>query len=173
MKKKSNELRKLALCAFFAALSIVLGKFLAFNIGDTIRISLENLPLILASIAFGPIWGGLTAVCADLIGCVLRGYAIIPLITVAQLFMGILPGLIFRYVTRSSVAAAATALNVFLTHTVCSVLIKTVALHLTYTTPYDALFATRIPSYIIVAAVETYATILLLKSSVIRKELSL
>ena len=84
--------------AMLMALSIVLGKFLNIPIGDSIRISFENLPLILSGILFGPVAGMITAVCADLLGCLLRGYAIIPLITVAAGVIGLLSGLMSKLV---------------------------------------------------------------------------
>lgn len=170
--KSSKNLRVLVMAAFFAALSIALGKFLAISIGDTIRISFENLPLILASIGLGPVWGLMCAICADLLGCVLRGYAIIPLITAAQALMGLLPGLMTKLVFRS-VKPSKTVTAVCISHVIASMIVKTIALHITYTTPYSALFMTRIPTYIFIAAVESYLCVLLLKSKVIRKEFSL
>lgn len=170
--KKSKNLRVPVFAAVLAALSIVLGKFAAINIGDTIRISFENLPIILSSVILGPIWGALCGVCADLLGCVLRGFAINPLITVVQAVMGILPGVLTRYVFRSTSARYAAA-STAITHVICSMGLKTVALHIVFTTPYAALFATRIPSYLLVGAAEAYICFLLLKSSIIRKEFSL
>jgi len=170
--KRNKNLRVLVIAAFFAALSIALGKFLAISIGDTIRISFENLPLILASIGLGPLWGTMCAICADLLGCVLRGYGIIPLITLAQALMGLLPGLMTKYVFRS-VKGSKVVLAVCISHLIASIIVKTVALHLTYTTPYGALFMTRVPTYIFIAAVESYLCVLLLKSKVLRKEFSL
>lgn len=170
--KRSKDLRVPVFAAILAAMSIVLGKFAAVNIGDTIRISFENLPVILSSVVLGPVWGALTGVCADLLGCVFRGYAINPLITVAQAVMGVLPGIMTRYVFRST-SPKAVAATVAMSHVICSIGIKTVALHIAYTTPFAALFATRIPSYIIVGAAEAYICALLMKSSAIRKEFSL
>ena len=44
----------LTACALMVALSIVCGKLLAFNVGTILRFSFENLPILLASVAFGP-----------------------------------------------------------------------------------------------------------------------
>lgn len=170
--KNQKSLRVPVFAALFAALSIVLGKFVALNLGDTIRISFENLPIILASIALGPFWGALCGICADLLGCVLRGYATIPLITVAQAVMGIVPGVLTRYVFRSTKPLQA-GMSTALSHLICSMGLKTVALHFAFATPYAALFATRIPTYIIVGAAEAYICAMLLKSNIIRKEFSL
>ena len=60
----------LTVSALLVAMSIVLGKMLAFNIGNSIRISFENLPLLMAGIFFGPFVGGAVAACADIVGCI-------------------------------------------------------------------------------------------------------
>ena len=65
MKKENNKnririfgsLRVMVLCSVFVAISIVCGKYLAFNVGDFIRFSFENLPIIFAGMAFGYIAG--------------------------------------------------------------------------------------------------------------------
>ena len=97
---KNKRLRALIITAVLAAMSIVLGKFLQIPIGDSFRISFENLPILMASFMFGPIYGGACGLVADLLGCVLRGYAIIPLITVASFLMGIIPGVLTRFVFK-------------------------------------------------------------------------
>ena len=43
--------------AFLVAISIVCGKYLAIRGGDVLRFSFENLPILLAGIAFGPLVG--------------------------------------------------------------------------------------------------------------------
>ncbi len=71
----------MVISALLAALSIVLGKFLNIPIGDSIRISFENLPVIMSSIFFGPVVGAITGAAADIVGCILKGYSINPFIT--------------------------------------------------------------------------------------------
>jgi ECF transporter S component (folate family) len=86
--KNLSNTKVLAVSALFAAISIVCGKFLAFNVGDTLRFSFENLPIIIISIFFGPLSGMLCGVVADLLGCLLRGYAINPILTLASAYIG-------------------------------------------------------------------------------------
>ena len=62
MQKSKNKLLfgslKIMACAsILAAMSIVLGKYLAFNVTQDIRISFENLPIMIAGIFFGPVVG--------------------------------------------------------------------------------------------------------------------
>ena len=78
---RSHHLRILCAAALLAALSIVLGKYLAINVTDSIRFSFENLSILLAGIFLGPLVGGIVGAVADLVGCLMVGYAINPLIT--------------------------------------------------------------------------------------------
>ena len=78
--------------ALLAAISIILGKFLAFNIGDWFRFSFENLPLLLCGYLFGVPSGILCAVVADLVGCLVRGYTVNPIITLGAAALGAAAG---------------------------------------------------------------------------------
>ena len=167
---KNKHLRALIITSAFAAMSIVLGKFLQIPIGDSIRISFENLPIMLASFLFGPVYGGACGLVADLLGCVLRGYAIIPAITVAACLMGIIPGTLTRYVFRKDTTPFVVASG-FISHAVCSMGIKTVALHHVYGMDYAVLIPSRVLIYTVTGLVEAYLCALLMKRSVIKKQI--
>ena len=169
---RGRELRFAVTAAILAALSIVLGKFAAIPIGDSIRISFENLPLILCSVLLGPIWGMGAAIVADLLGCVLRGYAIIPLITVAQAMIGLLPGVLTRFVFRRTTAPTV-AISAAIAHIVCSMGLKTYALSATYGTPFFSLLPWRVLTYLAVGALEAYLCATLLRVGTIRREFGL
>lgn len=166
---KNKSLRMPVTCAVLAAMSVVLGKLLAINIGDTLRISFENLPIILASLILGPVWGALCGTVADLVGCFVRGFAVNPLITAAAGLMGVVPWVTAKKVFRSYKMYAVAA-SVVISHVIVSLGVKTVALHLWYATPYAALFASRGAVYAITAALEAYLCALILKSGAVRKE---
>ena len=177
--KKTNEkrfgtrvLRRLSVAAILAAMSIVLGKFAAIPIGDSIRISFENLPLILASVLLGPFWGAGAAVVADLLGCVLRGYAIIPTITLAQGLIGFIPGLFTRFIFRRTTAPTV-AIGAAVAHVVCSMGIKTLALSAAYGTPFLSLLPWRVLTYLFVGALEAYLCATLVRVGAIRREFGL
>ena len=90
MKFNTKTIIRLAL---FAAISIILGKYLQIPIGDSIRISFENLSIILAGYLYGPFAGALCGAVADLLGCLFKGYAINPLITFAAIVIGTCAGI--------------------------------------------------------------------------------
>ena len=143
----------LAVSALFCALSIVFGKYLAISIGPTLRFSLENLPIILGGVLFGPIVGLLIGVLADLLGCVLVGYAINPIITLGAAVIGILAGESYRLSSRLPLFLRL-FLSVILSHVIGSVLIKTWGLAAFYDMPFYLLLCWRLLNYAIVGAVE-------------------
>lgn len=168
---RNKNLRAIIITAIFAALSIVLGKFAAINIGDSIRISFENLPIMLTSFLFGPIYGAACGVVADVLGCVLRGYSMIPLITVASALMGIIPWLVLVILKKKNTIQIMIAGVV--SHVVCSMLVKTFALHIVYNSPYSVLFSTRVPIYLATALLESYICVILMKRKFVQKEIML
>ena len=88
--------RALCLAGLLAAMSLILGKFLQIPspISQVVRISFENLPIILAGLTLGPVAGAMTGVVADLVGCALYGYAINPMITLGAAAVGLVAGLV-------------------------------------------------------------------------------
>ena len=177
-KKKANfwgvysfkDPKVIAVLAIFSALSIVCGKYLAFNMGDTIRFSFENLPIILSGIFFGPIAGAVVGLVADLVGCLLVGYAINPIITLAAVLMGFLSGLIWRFSLRLP-----DIIKVFLTafscHAVCSVLIKTIGFLVYYKSPFWATLGLRSVNYLVVATAEVLIIYLLVRNKGLMKQI--
>ncbi len=131
--------RIMAAAALLAAMSIVLGKFLAVNIGNTFRFSLENLTVIIAGYFFGPLVGGAVGAGADIVGSLLRGYSINPLITVGAAAVGITAGIASRRLftgnKRLNVAA-----SVGFAHLIGSVLIKSAALCIAFNAPAVTFF---------------------------------
>ena len=75
MSQKQNSrvfpsVKSLTLAAMLVAMSVVIGifckTFLNFA-GGLVRITFENLPIILSGILFGPIVGGLVGAASDLV----------------------------------------------------------------------------------------------------------
>ena len=144
--------RIMAVSALLAAMSIVFGKFLAVNIGSTFRFSLENLPVLMAGCFFGPVVGGAVGAGADIIGSLLRGYAINPLITVGAAAVGITAGIVSRrfFIGRINLNTAA---SVAAAHLIGSVLIKSAALCIAFDAP-AVTFLYRLMIYAATGAIE-------------------
>ena len=75
-----KDVRVLTIMAMLAALSIIFGKVLAFTAGP-FRVSFENLPILMAGMFLGAPAGFLVGIIADIIGCLIVGYSINPIIT--------------------------------------------------------------------------------------------
>jgi ECF transporter S component (folate family) len=169
-KRLSNNLRLLAVSAFLAALSIICGKYLALPVGNVLRFSFENLPILLAGMMFGPIVGALVGIVADVIGCLMVAYTINPLITLGAACIGILGGVLFRVFRRLPLPWQSFA-TVVLSHLVASVLIKTWGLATYYDMPLYALMLWRLLNYAIVAPLEWALIYTLLKNQPLRRRL--
>lgn len=163
MKKTRKKLILICLCASLASLSIILGKYLAINFGDTIRLSFENLPILLAGLYFGPLAGALVGVVADLVGCLLVGYSINPIITLGAASIGLLAGFAGNIKSKLKIP-----LCLLLSHTVGSILIKTVGLWVYFQAPFLATLGTRTLTYLVIALAEGAILYALSKSRALR-----
>lgn len=103
MQKKSKmkwDTRTIVFLGLLVAMHIVLTRLVVIDLGSY-RITVGNLTTVLAGLWFGPVGGGVCGMLADIIGCILKGYAINPLITVAAILWGVIPGL-FRHLVNGS-----------------------------------------------------------------------
>ena len=172
LKNGNNETKiittkQIVFMALMVALSIVFGKFLALNFTDMIRVSFENLPIILAAIILGPARGAIVALVADLLGCLLRGYVINPAVTIGAVVFALVVGIVFKYIPTRGLLASIT-LSILPAHLLGSVLIKTIGLASFYLSSYDmgigALVALRLLVYGLTSAGEIFIIVALLKN---------
>lgn len=168
--------RALCLAGLLAAISLILGKFLQIPspISQVVRISFENLPIILAGLVLGPLAGAMTGAVADLVGCALYGYAINPIITLGACAVGLVAGLV-GILTRRAPLVPRVALTVLAAHAVGSVLIKTAGLAQWYLASmqmgYAELTLYRAINYLLVGTLEAVLLCLLLRHRGVQKQL--
>lgn len=164
-RKTARPLRVSVSLAMLCAVSIVCGKLLAFNVGTFLRFSLENLPIILAGIMFGAVAGAAVGTVADLLGSILAGYAINPIITVGAAAVGLVSGVIWWLLRHVRMPRwLRVAVTVAAAHIIGSVLIKSVGLMVFYDLPFYMLLAWRALNYLIVGTAEGAVTYLLISS---------
>lgn len=96
-KRTIFDTRTLVFVGLLVAMHTVLTRLLVIEIGSSYRITLGSVCTILAGMWFGPLAGGLTGLVADILGCMLKGYAVNPLITVAAVLWGVIPALLCRF----------------------------------------------------------------------------
>ena len=103
-KPKIFSTRSLTLMAALIAIQIILARFFSIQT-DTLRLSFEIIPVILAGMWMGPLCGAIVAVTADILGTIIQGYgAWFPPLVLGPLSTGILSGLSTKYIFRSSLA---------------------------------------------------------------------
>ena len=161
-----GNLRVLAFSAVLVAMSIVCGKYLAIRGGDILRFSFENLPILLAGMLFGPWIGAVVGVVADLIGCVLVGYAINPMVTVGAAVIGAVGGILYRITARLPLVVRV-LLSVGVAHLLGSVLVKTLGLAVFYDMPISVLMLWRLLNYLIIGVLEVLLIVPILKNRAI------
>ena len=173
MKKENKVTLKVAVAlAMLSAISIILGKYLAIPGGEVLRFSFENLPIILAGIAFGPVGGVMVGAVADLLGCLMVGYTINPMVTLGAVSIGLLSGIVWKLLKGKNMKRIfKTAITVGIAHLIGSVLIKTVGLAVFYDMHILVLMLWRLLNYLIVGVLEGIVLYALLGNRMIAKEI--
>lgn len=171
-----HTLQGLCFAAILAAMSIVLGKFLQIPnpFQEFIRISFENLPVILAGLTLGPIAGALVGTVADLIGCLLYGYTINPIITLGAASVGFVSGFMANYIIKKPLVLKV-IVSVSFAHIIGSVLIKSAGLAAWYLATYELGYwefvAWRLLNYVLIGIAEGVIIYLLYKNRAFKKQL--
>lgn len=163
-KEKGNIIRNtktMVALSLLITLSIVFGKELSITVG-TIRISFENLPILMAGIFFGPVAGAMVGGCADIIGCLVVGYTINPIITFGAVSIGLISGVAYKFCNLKN-NTLKLAISTTSAHIIGSMIIKSIGLYVYYHYAIQLLLL-RIPLYIAITLVETLILFTLLKN---------
>ena len=155
MKQKTT--RALAISAMLIALQIVLSKFLMVQLGPSLRLSIDSVPIVLAGLWFGPLVGGAVGALADILGTVLfpTAGAYFPPLTAAFVVIGVSAGLLRRLLAGERANIARAALLVCAGELLGSYLVKSVALSWLTGAPVGVLLASRALPVAAVAVVDT------------------
>ena len=87
------SVRTMVLMGMLIAMEIVMERWIAIPIGDINRVSLGKCVVILSGLWLGPVGGAIVGMISDIIGALISGFAIAPLITVSSMMWGIIPAL--------------------------------------------------------------------------------
>ncbi len=126
--KKRLTTTAVTTAAMLAAMSTVLGIVCKnfFTVDIYYRFTVENMPVILSGLLFGPVVGAMVGVCADLVSCLCSANpAVNPLISLGAAMVGAMAGLA-PYIIKKK-GALQTGLAVLLAHLVGQVTIKSIA----------------------------------------------
>ena len=152
--------------ALLVAMSIVFSRVLSISTGF-VRFNLGSLPVLLAALLFGPWAGFAVGAVADMIGGVLAGYAINPLITLGAGAIGLVAGYAWQKLPNLRTGLRL-QISVLLGHFVGSMVINSLALRIFYGYAWSVLL-TRIPNAIVLAAVNTVLLRILLENRSLMK----
>ena len=167
MKNNSKtSVRTLVMLALLVAMSIVFSRVLTISTGF-VRFNLGSLPVLLAALLFGPWAGFAVGAVADMIGGVLAGYAINPLITLGAGAIGLAAGFAWEKLSELRVGLRL-QISVLLGHFVGSMVINSLALRIFYGYAWGVLLA-RIPNALVLSAVNTVLLRILLENRTLMK----
>ena len=166
---KRNPIFALTLSAMLIAMSVVIGifckTFLNFG-GGLFRITFENLPIILSGIMFGPLVATVVGVATDLISYLLSPQIYPPnlIVTLGAATIGFLSGFISHYLIKKR-GYAQIIVSGICAHAIGSMIIKSVGLF----SFYGWAVVWRVPTYVVIAAIEIMILCLLYKNITFRK----
>ena len=167
MSKNKLKLKAVTAGAMMAALSIILERIIAImpasNMMD-VRISLSNVPLILAGILVSPVVGGIAGIVSDIAGCFISGYAPFPIRTIAPFVMGFLPGYLLKLTKNNRYTLIKIIAVITISHIFASLLITTYGLSVMRGVPFIPMLITRLPSCGINLVIDTVLVYLLLRT---------
>ena len=149
-----GSIQVMTMAAMLTAMSVVIGifckSFLNFG-GGLFRITFENLPILLSGIMFGPAVGGVVGAATDIVSYFLSGqvYPINPIVTVGAALMGIVSGVLAKYVFRRK-GYARLIVPCAVAHIIGSMTVKSIGL----VTFYGVAVLWRIPLYLVIAPLE-------------------
>ena len=166
---KRNGIFTLTLSAMLIAMSVVIGifckTFLNFG-GGLFRITFENLPIILSGIMFGPLIATVVGVATDLISYLLSPQIYPPnlIVTLGAAMIGFLSGAVSHFLIKKR-GYAQIIISALAAHAIGSMIIKSIGLF----SFYGWAVIWRVPTYIVIAAVEITLMCLLYKNATFRK----
>ena len=170
MKKIQSNLKLTVILALMCAISILMGKYLAIRGGEFMRFSLENMPIIFAAIAFGPVAGVFVGVVSDLVGCLMVRYTVNPIVTLGAGAIGLSSGIAFLLLKKIKLDERLNILlSVAIAHIIGSIIIKTVGLWTYYDIPFEMLLLWRVLNYLIVGILDGAVVYILLKNKEINR----
>lgn len=151
MNKNRFSTKMLATLSILVALEVIIARFGTLRPTESIKISLDFIPIVVAAILFGPVPSVIMSILADILGAFL--------LPVGPYFPGFtltaaLTGLIYGLLLHKRQAMPRVVLAVVLQQGICSMLINTYWLHVLYGMPYLPTMAARLVQCAILTALQ-------------------
>ena len=123
----------------------------------------------MSGIFFGPIAGAIVGACADIIGCLVTGYSINPIITLGAISIGFISGMLFKTTSVDNLKWKL-ILSIGISHIVGSMVIKSIGLYIYYHYAISILIL-RVPLYIVIGSLETTIIYMLMQNNAFKNQL--
>lgn len=160
--------RRLALLAMLTAGSIVLSRLCVIYFTPSIRVEFGSIPIFLAGLFFGPVSGVIVGGLADVLGTALSGLGLYPPLTLSAMLLGLVAGLLRRWVLARPVFWKTWSLTL-LADVLAKMLWTTYWLNVLYGTGFLPLLAVRVPLYLALSLAEGFVVFRLVKSGAFRQ----
>ncbi len=176
MRKNKGNLstKNLAYLGMLLAITIILGMFFTIRPDPYTKIPTKFIPIAIASMLFGPFWGGILGALADLISYSLNPMAgaLLPQITLIEFLYGFTYGLFLKNIADTKMCYVKVLSFTFLQVITLHVFLTTLLLVPVYGVPFWVLFALRIPGFIINTVLQILGIFFIVKFSKTLKKIS-
>ena len=169
MKNKLN-VDSMVKASMLAALSIILSRFFGIFITQSIKFSFGHLPLMIAGMICGPIYGALAGLAADLIGVAINAGGAPHLgFTLVSVLTGLIPGLVVKYCKDKNISLKIqVAIMIIFVFYICHMFLNTLWLSQLYNTPYKIMLSGRFLK-VFIDGIINYVLVYLVASKILNK----
>lgn len=171
--QRKKYIERMAVSAMLIGISVCVGYLcrIYLTFGMFVRITFENLPIILVGILFGPVYGLVAGVSSDLISSVASAQTINPIITVGAGAVGLMAGITAQIGNKFNInKTVKKTLSCISAHFLGCIIIKTLGLYKYYFSnmSFWYLFGVRSGVYVGICIAEIIMIILLTKNKNIK-----
>ena len=151
-KSNKNNLFVLTCLALLTAMQIILARYLAIPVSESLRFSTSFIPVVIAARRFGIVGGMAVYGIGDFLGAIIfpAGGAYFPGFTVTAIVAGLIYGL---FLGKKS-GAVRIILSVILSQLICTLLMNSYWLSMLMGSEFSAIFISRIPQALIMTALQ-------------------
>ena len=161
MSKNKFSTKMLATLSILVAMEVIIARFGTLRPTESIKISLDFIPIVIAAILYGPAPAVIMSILADVLGAFL--FPVGPFFPGFTLTAAV-TGLIYGLLLHKSQSMPRVVCAVVLQQLVCSMVINTFWLHVLYGLPYLPTMAARLVQCAVVTAMQIVVIPLIAKT---------
>ena len=151
MNKNRFSTKMLATLSILVAMEVIIARFGTIRPTESIKISLDFIPIVISAILYGPVPAVIMSILADVLGAFL--FPVGPFFPGFTLTAAV-TGLIYGLLLHKSQSMPRVFSAVVLQQLVCSMVINTFWLHVLYGLPYLPTMAARLVQCAVVTAMQ-------------------